>query len=255
MKIQLLLTGNELMSGHTVDSNSATMAEKLETGGFKIYRKVTVGDDFDLLVSEMQQLSLDSDVLIVNGGLGPTIDDLTAKALSDTTGQPLQEDPEALEHLNSWCKKLKMPLNDANRKQAILPKGTHIIPNPRGSAVGFYMEHNNCLILCTPGVPSELRVMLDETILPLLATRFPNHKPVTTLRFQTFGLGESNFQQAIINDYGEWPTEVELGFRAGLPMLEAKLTITDPAHKDLQLNCFARIKELVYCWRRQYQYS
>ena len=245
MKIQLLLTGNELMSGHTVDSNSATIAEKLSVAGFNIARKVTIGDEYDCLVAEITQLSAASDVLIINGGLGPTIDDLTAEALSETTGQPLEENAVALAHLTSWCEKLKVPLNEANLKQAILPKGITVIPNPRGSAVGFYCDFQNCLIICTPGVPSELRAMLDQTIVDLLKQRFPEHTPRSTLRFQTFGLGESHLQQLINSEYTDWPDNVELGFRAGLPLLEAKLSIENPKFNNEQRQCYERIQQLV----------
>jgi competence/damage-inducible protein CinA-like protein len=245
MKIQLLLTGNELMSGHTVDSNSAMIAEKLAVAGFTISRKVTVGDEYPLLVAELDQLSGESDVLIVNGGLGPTIDDLTAQALSEATGGPLEENLTALAHLTQWCKKRKSPLNDANLKQTVLPQGVDIIANPTGSAVGFCIEHQQCLIICTPGVPSELSVMLDQSIVAMLSRRFPDLEPRSTLRFQTFGLGESNLQQLLDNEYPDWPEHVELGFRAGLPLLEVKLSIAKREHKDIQQQCYQRVCHLI----------
>ena len=148
MKIQLLLTGNELMSGHTVDSNSAMIAQQLGAKAYSIARKVTVGDDSAELLEEMQLQSRASDVLIVNGGLGPTVDDLTAQILSELTGQAIEENAIAKQHLIEWCQRRKLTLNDANLKQAMLPAGIEIIPNPVGSAVGFSINHNNCLIIC-----------------------------------------------------------------------------------------------------------
>ncbi|MBN4055571.1 CinA family nicotinamide mononucleotide deamidase-related protein [bacterium AH-315-K03] len=245
MNIQVLLTGNELMSGHTVDSNSATIAMKLAAGGFKLSRKVTLGDDYSLLVSELAHLSSNCDVLIVNGGLGPTIDDLTAQALSETSGQALEENATALAHLTDWCDQRKYPLNKANLKQTILPSGAQVIPNPVGSAVGFHLDFQDCLIICTPGVPSELTMMLDQSIVALISQRFPEHKPGSTIRFQTFGVGESNLQQLINNQYSDWPQEVELGFRAGMPLLEIKLTIADKQHKDIQQQCYQRVRQMI----------
>ena len=243
MKIQLLLTGDEIMSGHTVDSNSAMIAQQLADAGYRIARKVTIGDSLPALVAELAALSLNSDVLIVNGGLGPTIDDLTAQALSEMTGQPLEENNVALSQLQQWCERRKSPLNSANLKQAILPTGVEIIPNPVGSAVGFAMTHNGCLIICTPGVPSELRVMMEQTIVELLLTRFPCKDKISTLRFQTFGLGESSLQQLINNEFEDWPEEVELGFRAGLPLLEVKLTVRQLKHQDLQQQCYQQLQQ------------
>lgn len=245
MKLQLLLTGNELMAGHTVDSNSAMIAEQLATRGFAVYRKVTIGDDFSGLVAELDIQSANSDVLIVNGGLGPTVDDLTAAAVAELTATTLEEHPEALDHLQRWCEYRKIKLNDANLKQAYLPAGATVIPNPTGSAVGFAVEHNNCLIICTPGVPSELRGMLSDTILDTLSQRYPEHLPSTTIRLQTFGVGESTLQHLLAKHFPDWPHSVSVGFRAGLPQLEVKLSIADSHQLPFLQQCEQQLRELL----------
>jgi nicotinamide-nucleotide amidase len=245
MKIQLLLTGNELMSGHTIDSNSAMIAEFLSGKGYSIHRKVTVGDDPLELLADMKHLCETGDILIMNGGLGPTLDDLTAQLLSDLTGKPLVENPIARRHLEDWCERRKSPLNHSNLKQAILPEGVEIIPNPTGSAVGFTMIYEDCLIICTPGVPSELRTMMEQTIVDTICKRHPNDQQTDTVRLQTFGLGESTLQEMVNHDYGEWPEQVELSFRAGIPLLEVKLIIHDLSHKVIQQRCYQRLHELI----------
>jgi len=224
MRIQLLLTGNELMSGDTVDSNSAGIAQQLSRRGLAVYRKVTVGDDAGLLLEQMEAMSRDAEVLIVNGGLGPTVDDLTAAVLARLLGRPLAEHPEALAHLQRWCERRNYPLDQANRKQALLPEGVAIIANASGSAVGFKARRGDCLIYCTPGVPSELFTMLEREILPDLLASFPTIEPVSVTRLRLFGLGESRLQQRINDRFPDWPPALELGFRAGLPLLELKLT-------------------------------
>lgn len=245
MKIQLLLTGNELMSGHTIDSNSAMIAEFLSGKGYSIHRKVTVGDEPLELLADMKRLCESGDILIMNGGLGPTLDDLTAQLLSDLTGKPLVENPIARRHLEDWCERRKSPLNHSNLKQAILPEGVEIIPNPTGSAVGFTMIYEDCLIICTPGVPSELRTMMEQTIVDTICKRHPNDQQTDTIRLQTFGLGESTLQEMVNHDYGEWPEQVELSFRAGIPLLEVKLIIHDLSHKVIQQRCYQRLHELI----------
>lgn len=243
--IQLLLTGNEIMSGHTLDSNSSLIAEQLSTVGQAVFRKVTIGDDLAQLTQEITDQSMSSDILIINGGLGPTTDDLTAEAMSAATNTPLKEHAKALSHVTNWCHKRQLQMNEANRKQAILPKGAAIIDNPTGSAVGFSCELNNCLVICTPGVPSELQGMMRESITTMIANRFPDHPAIATHRLQTFGIGESTLQERIRNECPNWPQEVELGFRAGLPLLEIKLTIRNPHHLPQQQACYQHLKNII----------
>ena len=144
LNIQLLLTGNEIMSGDTVDSNSALIAQRFGEAGLGIYRKVTVGDDVTLLRTELADMATKADLIIVNGGLGPTIDDLTAEILAAVAGVPLQEHPQAVAHLERWCAKRNLQLDAANLKQSMLPQGATIVDNPIGSAVGFEMTLGNC---------------------------------------------------------------------------------------------------------------
>ncbi|MGI9286607.1 MAG: CinA family nicotinamide mononucleotide deamidase-related protein [Pseudomonadales bacterium] len=244
MKLHLLLTGNELMSGDTVDSNSSRIAHQLAHCGLRVARKVTVGDDLTLLVSEIKQASKASDILLINGGLGPTIDDLTAQALALAAEVELCEHPEASHHVKSWCEKRGFPSNAANMTQAMLPVGVEVLANPVGSAVGFSLNLNGCVIMCTPGVPSELAAMLEQVISPMLRARFPDMGAPSILRLKTFGVGESGFQQRVNDALPDWPKEVELGFRAGAPLLEIKLTINDASHADLRDQCERQLFEL-----------
>lgn len=245
MHIQLLLTGNELMSGDTVDSNSATIAQLLGRCGLPIYRKVTIGDDLDLLCNEIEAMSTASELLIINGGLGPTIDDLTALALGRVIGEQLVEHPDAMAHLQVWCAGRNYPINEANRKQAILPRGVEVIANAKGSAVGFRIRHNNCEIYCTPGVPSEMQTMLEQEIVPRVLRHFPNIEPLAVTRIKLFGMGESGLQQLISDQLPDWPEDVELGFRAGLPLLEIKLATRSPQHAALKQQWLDRLQPLI----------
>lgn len=242
-RVQLLLTGDELMSGDTVDSNSALIARELATLGLAPERRVTLGDDFAGLVRELRSQCAESDALLVNGGLGPTVDDLTAAIVAEVADRPLREHPLALEHLETWCQRRGLPLNDANRKQALLPADCELIDNPIGSAVGFMLDVDGCLVMCTPGVPGELRAMLPQ-ILALLRDRFQRGSPRDVLRLQTFGLGESTAQQLIADHCTDWPDAVSLSFRAGAPQLEIKLIIDDPGHEDLRQSCRRQLEEL-----------
>lgn len=228
MRIDLLLTGDELMAGDTVDSNSALIARHFTPLGWRIRQKLTLGDDLARLVAALGALTRDCDLLMVNGGLGPTVDDLTAEALAAAAGVPLAEHPAALAHLQRWCAQRGIGLNAANRKQALLPRGCAVVANPVGSAVGFSLELNGCLVICTPGVPRELEAMLEQIIVPALRERFPAGA-TRVRRFALFGIGESQLQQKISDAIPDWPDAVGLGFRAGFPLLELKLTTAGAA--------------------------
>ena len=236
LNIQFLLTGTELMVGDIVDTNSVMLAQSLKAQGAELARKVTLGDDFDSLVAEIEHISLQADVLLINGGLGPTKDDLTAEALAKVIGQPLEENAEALEHLQAWCEKRGFRLAGANRKQVLLPKGVQVVANPIGSAVGFSIIHNNCQIICTPGVPIELKQMWQQEILPLLKPKLPQSDKVKTIKLHTFGIGESAVQNLFDSQLRDWPKAIEVGYRAASPLVELKLTTrSEQAEKCLPL--------------------
>lgn len=242
-RVQLLLTGDELMSGDTVDSNSALIARELSGLGLTPHRRVTLGDDRHALAEEIAALCENSQVLIINGGLGPTIDDLTAAVLAEVAGNGLAEHPDALTHLQQWCHKRGLTLNAANRKQAMLPTDCTLIPNPVGSAVGFSLTVNSCLVMCTPGVPGELRAMLP-VMLERLREQFGITLQKDILRLQTFGLGESTAQQLVMDNHPDWPEEVTLSFRAGAPQLEIKLSVTRALDLPLRDRCQAWLDAL-----------
>lgn len=241
----LLMTGNELMTGVTIDSNSAYIAEQLNSIGLAVHKMVTVGDSLQVLAREMQAAIAEADILVINGGLGPTVDDLTAEALALTCQQPLVKHPRAETHVRNWCAQRNMVPNEANLKQAILPASARIIPNPVGSAVGIEMTHGKCQIFCTPGVPAEMRAMMAESIIPNLRNTFPDSPQHFIKRLQVFGIGESGIQQKIRNELPPWPEEIELGFRAGMPSLELKLTVYHQHHLDLRDEWEQKVRQLL----------
>lgn len=223
MKISYLLTGNELMSGDTVDSNSAYISQSLKDINLAPIIKKVVGDDLPLLISSIQELAEVSDVLIVNGGLGPTVDDLTALALSEATMSPLVRNTEAFKHLEGWAAPRGFVLTQSNLKQADLPEICDVIDNPHGSAVGFRCLYKDCLVLCTPGVPSELKPMVEEHLLPLIKQHGGVESTNQITRLRLFGITESGLQDIVNETFPDWPADVELGFRVQLPLIEVKL--------------------------------
>jgi nicotinamide-nucleotide amidase len=219
--LELLLTGNELMSGDTVDSNSAMIAQHFLGSGLPVRRKVTVGDDRVLLAENITAAAARCDVLLINGGLGPTRDDLTAEVIAELLDEPLVQHERAEKHIHEWCARRGLEANAANLKQSWYPRSAQLIENPIGSAMGFSVYLEQSLVIATPGVPSELSAMLPA-VEALIATQHTLSGGYTN-RLRTFGLGESTAQQLIDRGISDWPEDIELGFRAGLPLLEIKL--------------------------------
>lgn len=238
IQASLLLTGNEILNGDIVDTNSNYIAKQLLETGIAVRKKVVVGDDLDDLVSSIQELGEESEIVIVTGGLGSTIDDLTAEAASIVINRPLIENPLAMENIK---KRYGRSFKDDNtdyfahlRKQAMLPEGVEILPNPVGLAVGFKIKVGKADFYFTPGVPKEMKTMITQSIIPDITKRFELIPTLKTNRFNIIGTGESRIQQIINQNFSKevWQ-QIELGFRASIATVEVKLSIRDK--KDLAL--------------------
>ena len=240
--IELLLTGDELMSGDTVDSNSARIAQALAEHNLTITRKTTVGDDRAQLTDALRESCRRSRIVIMNGGLGPTQDDLTASVAAEVAGVALAESTEARRHVEAWCARRGIRANSANLKQALLPTGGDIIDNPRGSAVGFAITVDGALLLTTPGVPGELQSMLPEVIGRVTAEVGGGER--YTLRLQTFGIGESSLEALLKEHIPDWPEAVQLGYRAGMPQLELKLHVNNREALEARERIAERFRDL-----------
>ncbi|MDP2562706.1 CinA family nicotinamide mononucleotide deamidase-related protein [Psychrobium sp. 1_MG-2023] len=245
LKIELLLTGNELVSGDVVDTNSAFIAQQLGELGLEVARRVTLKDDTELLTEEIIHLSQRSDILIINGGLGPTVDDMTAQALADAANLPISCHPKAIAHLEHWCQKRGFELDGPNKKQAMLPQGCDILANKNGSAVGFSLTLNNCIVFTTPGVPHELKTMLNDEIIPKLRQYSDSVHTTDVSRFLVFGLGESTIQGLVDKHLPDWPADIELGFRAARPYVEIKLTSHAKSAHQTKVSWQQKLEELL----------
>jgi len=245
INLQLLLTGNELINGDVIDTNSAYIAKQVKPLGIDIAKRVTLADNLTALINEIKIMSQQCNLLIINGGLGPTSDDLTAEALSIAANLPLTENAEALRHLQSWASKRMYTLDKANLKQTVLPDKCNIIANRTGSAVGIHININDCDIFCTPGVPSELKIMLDEEIIPYLKKQLPPQEFLHTTRLQTYGIGESQLQMIMQEHLADLPTTIEVGYRANAPTVELKLITNTKASYQLKTTWLKKIHHVL----------
>jgi len=186
----VLSIGSELVSGLRLDTHSRDIARDLSALGIDVVRHVTVDDNVAAIADAMRRAADDADVIVVSGGLGPTQDDCTRHALADAMGEQLVENEEAVAHLQRWAKARGRTVSRANRVQTLLPRGARVLPNPVGTAVGIEAALGGARIFCVPGVPVEMRTMLDEQILPQLS-RSAAGRVMVVRTVRTFGLRES----------------------------------------------------------------
>lgn len=194
MELELLTIGNELLLGYTVNTNAADAARALAAAGVTVRRAVTVGDDRAEIGAAVHEALQRTGFVIATGGLGPTKDDMTKRAVADLFGVPLELDADYLQTLRTRFDRLgRGPMPESNRSQAEVPRGAKSLPNPRGTAPGIWMEGDEGIVVLLPGVPREMRGLIRSEVIPRLATARGEHpRHVTRSRvLRTTGVTES----------------------------------------------------------------
>ncbi len=234
MKIEILCTGDEILTGKTVNTNYSHIARRLTENGFHTTWGTVVGDDPDSLVRAFHLAAQRADAVIVNGGLGPTVDDLSQQAAAQAAGVELELFRQWLDRIEAWYISRGREMPSSNVKQAMLPAGSQWIDNPVGTACGFAMDMGSARFFFTPGVPAELKRMLEDQILPRLHGM--RGQPVFTRikRFHTFGIGEARADRILdgVEDLAG-DGSVKLGFQSHYPQLEIKLTLHGTSQAEL----------------------
>ncbi|HON00114.1 MAG TPA: competence/damage-inducible protein A, partial [Acidobacteriota bacterium] len=164
MRAEIIAVGSELLSFGRVESNSLFLASRLIPLGFDLPRKSVVADDPEVLTQTLDFALQASKLVLITGGLGPTEDDVTRDAVARHLGRKLREDPELLERLNSRYRRFAQMMTDNNRRQACVPEGAVVFPNPIGTAPGLGLEHEGRRIVLLPGPPRELEPMVDRHV-------------------------------------------------------------------------------------------
>ncbi|WP_425066940.1 CinA family nicotinamide mononucleotide deamidase-related protein [Reyranella sp.] len=226
MRVEILCTGDEILTGKTINTNYSHIARRLVELGLGVHWGTTVGDDRESLLKAFHEAGARADAVIVNGGLGPTVDDLSQEVAAQACGVELVLSAHWMTRMEeSYARRGRvMPPN--NRKQAMLPANAEFIDNPIGTACGFAVTIGKARFFFTPGVPREMRRMLDEQILPRILAMSGITGVTRLKRFHTFGIGESRADQ-MLGDMDVFKEDggIKLGFQAHYPQLETKLAL------------------------------
>jgi nicotinamide-nucleotide amidase len=233
MRIEIICTGDEVLTGKIVNTNFSYMSQKLEDVGLAVAWETTVGDDRESLLQAFRLAGERADAVIVNGGLGPTVDDLSQEIAAQAAGCELVLCEEWLTRMEDFFRRRSRVMPPNNRKQAMLPSSAEMLDNPVGTACGFALDIGRARFFFTPGVPRELRRMLEEQVIPRLLARSGQQTAIFLKRFHSYGLGESHVD-SLLTGVEELVPGVKLGFRAHYPQLETKLTVRGADMSDIR---------------------
>ena len=221
MCVEVITTGNEIMSGLTLDSNFSWVAAKLSSSGIQVRYHCAVADDLEDLLASFAAASKRARFVIVSGGLGPTGDDLSALAASKFLGTSLVFNPAVYEDIARKLRKRGREPNIHHEKQAMFPQKATVIENPVGTAAGFSFVSGNSKFYFLPGVPREFRRMFSEHVFPDINNIAEKGKILRVEVLRTFGLGESEVAEKL---EGFSPEGVDVGYRIRLPEIHLRLT-------------------------------
>ncbi len=203
LKAEIIAIGSELLTPHRTDTNSLWLTERLNSIGISVQQKTIVGDEESRLEEAVRDALRRSDVIISTGGLGPTEDDITRKVFARVSGRQLMLDYEVLEHIRERFSSRGYQMTPNNERQALIPRGAVVLPNPNGTAPGIRMDQDGRLIVLLPGPPRENRPMFDDYIMPELE-KMSRGARIAKRLLKVTGLGESALDDMIAAIYTQY---------------------------------------------------
>jgi nicotinamide-nucleotide amidase len=243
----IITIGDELLIGQVIDTNSAWIARELNTAGVTVKRRVAVGDSSEEIIKALDEEGNVSDVILLTGGLGPTSDDITKTVLCNYFGGRLIVNDEALAHVKYLFQKIyKKPVSDVNLAQAEVPDVCEVIQNKRGSAPGMIFRKGEKIFISMPGVPYEMKGMMQDKVIPLLKQKF--ELPAIVHRtLLTAGIGESAIAEIIKDFEASLPGSIKLAYLPAYGMVRLRLSTTGSDKKSTEKNIdtyFTSLKSL-----------
>jgi nicotinamide-nucleotide amidase len=231
MRTEIIAIGSELVSGQSLDSNSQWLSRELAALGIAVGLHTTLGDVMDDHRSVFRAACVRSDLVLTTGGLGPTQDDLTRDALAECAGVSLVEDAHSLIAIEAMFVRRNRVMTERNRVQALFPHGAEPIPNPVGTAPGIWMRLGRTTFACLPGVPSEMKLMFREQVVPRLRKAGWIDRAIVHRKINLFGKGEADIEaQALdLTARGRIP---EVGITAHEATISFRITASAPSEEE-----------------------
>jgi nicotinamide-nucleotide amidase len=223
LTVEIVTVGNEILTGMVVNANAAFIGERLTRIGYDVRWISSVGDDESSIMAALEIAFGRASVVVMTGGLGPTNDDVTAGAVASFLGTELVFRPEVMEKIETAFKRMKRVMAPSNRQQAFTPKDAELIDNPVGQAPGFVLSHEGRICFVLPGVPSEMRRMVEDSVVPRLL-QMDRKAESCSLVLCTFGIPESELYQKLEEFPSQFP-KIRLGFLPDVSGVKIRLLV------------------------------
>ncbi len=224
MFAEIITIGDEILIGQIIDTNSAYIAQELNKIGISVYQISSVQDHREHILQALEEACSRADLILITGGLGPTKDDITKHTIAEYLEDTLVLNEEVLAHIEYLFEKyISTPISDMNRKQALVPSRATILHNQYGTAPGMWMQRGKQILVSMPGVPFEMKSLMQREVLPRIQSEF--HRPFILHRtIMTYGLGESAIAERIEDWESELPEFVKLAYLPNLGKVRLRLT-------------------------------
>ena len=233
MQAEIITIGDEILIGQVIDSNSAYIAKKLNSIGIEIAQIRSISDKEDAILEALGSAQDRVPLVIMTGGLGPTKDDITKHCFCTYFEDELLHNPKVLTHIeNLFAQYVKVPINDLNRAQAMLPSKAQLLDNPYGTAVGMWMKKGQTVFVSMPGVPYEMKHMMEEQLLSKLKQHF-DRPAIVHKTMLTYGWGESRIAEVISDWETALPDHIKLAYLPNLGRVRLRLTAKGSDEKAL----------------------
>ena len=242
MLAEIITIGDELLIGQVIDTNSAWMAEQLNLAGIRVHQITSISDDREHILATLKEASERAQLLLITGGLGPTKDDITKKTLCDYFGTSLVFNEEAYQNVANLFYHRGVAVSEVNRLQAMVPANCRVIPNCNGTAPGMWFEKDNCIYISMPGVPFEMKAIMEQGVLPLLMQK--RNQVIIHRTILTEGVGESMLASIIEPWEDSLPENIKLAYLPQPGMVRMRLTAYGTDRDQLQAAVNQAEKEL-----------
>lgn len=252
MRAEIITIGDELLIGQTIDTNSAWIGAELSLAGFDIQKRTSIHDNRSDILNTLNEALGKSDVVIITGGLGPTSDDITKQTLCEFFNTRLVINDDVLAMIEEMMLRRNFPMNENNRKQAGVPESCKVLSNAAGTAPGMWFEKDNTIFISMPGVPAEMKYIMNQHVLPELKQRFTS-QTIIHRNIMTYGVPEAMLAELLTDFEATLPTYVRLAYLPSSGIIKLRLTGTGNDRKYISelierevKNLYSIIPDLIY---------